>query len=170
MLDGALPPLAFRMERVNDGREVTARDYLGKVVILSFGYTNCPDICPTTLSNLSQILDQLGDAAEGTRVLFVTVDPARDTAEQLAQFVHFFAPQVDGLRGTKSALAALAKRYRLAFSVTPADATHGYEVSHGAAVYVFDKTGKSRLLLSSLFTDDPDMDGLISDIRRLLEE
>ncbi len=169
-LDGALPPLSFQMTRVNDGKAVSAKDYLGKVVILAFGYTNCPDICPTTLANLSTAMDDLGAAAKDVRVLFVTVDPTRDTQDSLRQFVGYFAPQVDGLRGDETALSALAKRYRLLYSVTPAKGDKPYEVSHGAAVYVFDKTGKSRLLVTSLFTAAPDLKGLEADLRRLLDE
>jgi len=170
VLDGALPSLAFQMTRTNDGAQVSGETYLGKVVILAFGYTNCPDVCPTTLANLSTVLDSLGGQAKDVRVLFVTVDPNRDTEAQLKEFVGYFAPQVDGLRGSEQALAALAKRYRLVYSVTPANGDQAYEVSHGAAVYIFDKTGKSRLLASSLFTAKPDLNGLEIDIKRLLGE
>jgi len=169
-LDGALPPLSFQMTRVNDGKTVTGKDYRGKVVVLAFGYTNCPDICPTTLANLATALDELGEDARGVRVLFVTVDPNRDTEDSLRQFVGYFAPHVDGLRGSETALSAMAKRYRLLYSVTPQNGDQPYEVTHGAAVYVFDKTGKSRLLMSSLFTATPDMKGLEADLRRLVNE
>ncbi len=170
VLDGALPPLAFQMTRVNDGKVVTKKDYLGKVVLLAFGYTNCPDVCPTTLANLSTVLEDLGPAAKDVRVLFVTVDPTRDTQDSMREFVGYFAPQINGLRGSDAALAALAKRYRMLYFVTPAKGDQPYEVSHGAAVYVFDKTGKSRLLVSSLFTAKPDTKGLEADLRRLLQE
>jgi len=169
-LDGALPTLSFQMTRVNDGQQVTGKDYLGKVVILAFGYTNCPDVCPTTLANLSTAMDDLGDAAKNVRVLFVTVDPNRDTEDSLKQFVGDFAPQINGLRGDNAALWALAKRYRMLYSVIPASGGRPYEVTHGAAVYVFDKTGKSRLLVTSLFTAKPDLKGLEADLRRLLDE
>jgi len=170
VLDGALPQLSFQMQRVNDGSTVTGKDYLGKIVIMAFGYTNCPDVCPTTLSNLSTVLDDLGPRARDVRVLFVTVDPTRDTQDSLRKFVGYFAPQIDGLRGGEQALAALAKRYRLLYSVTPKKGDNPYEVTHGAAVYVFDRTGKSRLLVSSLFTEKPDIPGLEQDIGRLLKE
>lgn len=158
------------MQRVNDGSTVTGKDYLGKIVIMAFGYTNCPDVCPTTLANLSAVLDDLGPAARDVRVLFVTVDPTRDTEDSLRNFVGYFSPQVDGLRGSDQALAVLAKRYRLLYSVTPERGDQPYEVTHGAAVYVFDRTGKSRLLVSGLFTEQPDITGLEQDIGRLLKE
>ena len=170
VLDGALPRLSFQMERVNDGKTVTGKDYLGKIVILAFGYTNCPDVCPTTLANLSTVLDDLGAAAQDVRVLFVTVDPTRDTTDSMREFVGYFSPQVDGLRGSDQNLAALAKRYRLLYSVSPENGDKPYEVTHGAAVYVFDRTGESRLLVSNLFTEKPDITGLEQDIRRLLNE
>ena len=169
-LDGALAPLDFQMTRVTDGAQVTGKDYLGKVVVLAFGYTNCPDICPTTLANLATVVEDLGPAAKDLQVLFVTVDPNRDTVAQLKSYMGNFGPHMDGLRGSEPALAALAKRYKLHYSVTPAKGDQAYDVSHGAAVYVFDQTGKSRLLVSSMFTVSPDFKGLEADLRRLLNE
>ena len=84
---------------------MTAADYRGRVVILYFGYTNCPDICPTTLANLADMLGQLGPDADKVRVLFVTVDPNRDTLPVMKKYVAAFAPQIDGLRGSDNALA-----------------------------------------------------------------
>jgi protein SCO1/2 len=165
---GALPPLAFTMTRADDGKTVTAKDYRGKIVLLYFGYTFCPDVCPTTLSNIARILDGLGEQAEAVRVLFVTVDPNRDTVAVLKQYADAFSPRVDGLRGDPGQLAALAKRYRVAYSVRPKSADHGYEVSHGSAVYVFDRGGKVRLLLSSLATNKPEIPGTTADLKRLI--
>lgn len=167
-LDGALPQLSFQMIRASDDKPVTAKDYLGKVVVLEFGYTHCTDVCPTTLANLSSVLDSLGAKAGDVRILFVTVDPNRDTVKRLTKFTGFFAPQVEGLRGSDQALAALAKRYLVSYSVTPASADKPYDVTHGAAVYVFDQTGKSRLLVTGLSTPTAKIRGLEIDIRRLL--
>jgi protein SCO1/2 len=166
---GALPDLAFKMTRADDGRTVTAEDYRGKVVLLYFGYTFCPDVCPTTLTNIAQILDHLGRQADAVRVLFVTVDPNRDTLPVLKQYADAFAPEVDGLRGDPGQLAALAKRYRVAYSVRPKTAEHDYEVSHGSAVYAFDRTGEARLLLSSLATGKPEIADTAADLGRLIE-
>ncbi len=164
------PPLALTMTRASDGREVTAADYRGKVVMLYFGYTFCPDICPTTLANMAAILDQLRHRAKPVRVLFVTVDPERDTAPVLAAYVKNFAPQIEGLRGTPDQLAALARRYRVAYSVTPGTSDHPYEVTHSSAIYVFDASGAARLLVSSLSSAQPDIAGTVADLRRLVEE
>ncbi len=138
--------------------------------MLYFGYTFCPDICPTTLANVAEILNQLGPEAEHVRVLFVTVDPDRDTAPVLAAYVKNFAPQIEGLRGTPDQLEALARRYRIAYSVTPETKDHPYEVTHSSAIYVFDASGAARLLVSSLGTAEPDVAGTAADLKQLVEE
>ncbi len=148
-ITGNMPDLAFAMQRANDGQPVTAADYRGKVTLLYFGYTNCPDICPTTLANLSETLRQLGPKAKDVRILFVSIDPDRDTLPVLKAYVHAFAPEMDGLRGTTNAIAALARRYRVAYSVTKPTADHAYEVMHSAAVFFFDAQGHARLVTLS---------------------
>ncbi|MBU6298588.1 MAG: SCO family protein [Alphaproteobacteria bacterium] len=163
-ITGVMPKLSFAMVRANDDRQVTANDYLDRIVLLYFGYTNCPDICPTTLANLSDMLQKLGPEANKVRVLFVTVDPNRDTLPVLKKYVAAFAPQMDGLRGTPNAIAALARRYRVAYSVTPAGPRHPYTVTHSSAVFLFDTAGRARLV--TLSTDDSN--GLANDVRRLL--
>ena len=138
--------------------------------MLYLGYTFCPDICPTTLASISEIMTRLGADAQHVAVLFVTVDPNRDTLPVLADYVQNFAPQIVGLRGTSDQLAALARRYRLAYSVTPESAGHPYEVTHSSAIYVFDGSGAARLLLSSLSTASPDLAGITADLKRLVSE
>ncbi|MGH6991475.1 MAG: SCO family protein, partial [Stellaceae bacterium] len=167
---GTSPSLAFTLTRTSDGKEVTEADYRGKIVLLYFGYTNCPDVCPTTLFHIDQILKKLGPAAKPIRVLFVTVDPHRDSLTQLKAYVANFGPQVDGLRGTADQLAALARRYRVVYSVSPATKSHPYEVSHSSAIYVFDTSGRARLLIPSLATTKPDIAGTAADLKRLVEE
>ncbi len=166
---GSSPRLALTMTRAVDGKQVTAADYQGRIVMLYFGYTFCPDVCPTTLLNIDTILRKLGPAAKNVRVLFVTVDPGRDTLAVLKEYVGNFAPEVEGLRGTPDQLAALARRYRVVYSVTPGTEDHPYEVSHSSAIYVFDGTGAARVLMSSLATPKPDLDGAAADLRRLIE-
>ncbi len=165
---GSLPRLAFDMVRAGDGRDVTGADYRGKVTLLYFGYTFCPDVCPLTLANTARVLRALGPDANMVRVLFVTVDPDRDTLPVLRQYARAFAPQVDGLRGDPDALAALARRYRVAYSVKPAAPGQAYEVTHGSGIYVFDEKGSTRLLVSSLSTGHPDVAGTAQDLRRLI--
>ena len=168
-ISGALPPLSFSMTDAMTGRAVSAADFHGKVVLLDFGYTMCPDVCPTTLVNLGDVLDQLGKQANDVRVLFVTVDPDRDTLPVLKQFAGLFAPLV-GLRGTPDQLAALARRYRVAYSVTPAGNGHPYQVTHSSIVYVFDQDGNARLLLDSMATQKPDINGAAQDVQTLVTQ
>ncbi len=161
---GIMPDLQFTMLRANDGKRVTAADYRGKVVLLYFGYTNCPDVCPTTLANLAEALRTLGAKAKQVRVLFVSVDPGRDSAAILKAYVNVFSPQMDGLRGTKNAIAALARRYRVAYSVKKPTATSGYEVNHSSAVFFFDAQGHARVV--TLSTDQTA--AVAADIARLI--
>jgi protein SCO1/2 len=169
-VSGSLPPLSFSLTRSEDGKRVTEADYRGKVVLLYFGYTQCPDACPTTLANAAAILTRLGAAAQRVRLLFVTVDPNRDTAPVLSAYVRNFAPEIEGLRGTPDELAVLARRCRILYSATPATGDHPYEVSHSAGVYVFDRRGEARLIVPSLDTAKPDIAGTAGDLRRLIAE
>jgi len=163
-ITGAMPRLALSMTRANDGAAVTANDYRGKVVVLYFGYTHCPDECPTTLANLAAALKALGPHANEVRVLFVTVDPGRDTVPILKAYVSTFAPQIDGLRGSDNQIARLARRYRAVYRVTPAWTGHSYDVVHSNTVYIFDPSGRARL--AALRTDDTM--ALTKEIGRLL--
>ena len=169
-VSGGFPRLDFTMTRASDGKEVTAADYRGQVVLLYFGYTYCPDVCPTTLSTAGDILEALGPAADHVRMLFVTVDPNRDTPSVLADYVSNFGPQVEGLRGTPDQLAALTRRYRVVYSVKPEADGHPYEVTHSSAIYVFDASGAARLIVSSLSASRPDKAGTVADLKRLIGE
>jgi protein SCO1 len=169
-ITGSFPALDFTLTRADDGKRVTASDFKGKVVLLDFGYTFCPDVCPLTLSNLSLALKELGDKAKDVRVLFVTVDPNRDTLAVLKDYAAAFGPHVIGLRGDADQLAALAKRYRVAYSVTPATDDTPYTVNHSSAIYVFDEMAQVRLLVSSMATANPDIDGTAADISQLVNQ
>ena len=167
-LSGAMPALQFTMTRASDGKTVTAADFKGNIVLLYFGYTFCPDVCPTTLLNLTTMLKSLGKDADAVRVLFVTVDPGRDTLSVLKEYAGAFAPQVVGLRGTPDELATLAKRYRVSYSVTPAADGHAYEVTHSSAIYVFDRAGNIKLLFSGLALAKADTKPQLADLRTLI--
>ena len=149
---GVMPRLAFAMTRANDGAAVTATDYRGKAVLLYFGYTHCPDECPTTLANIASALKLLGPNAERVRVLFVTVDPARDTIPVLKSYVKVFAPQIDGLRGSANAVAEFARRYRVIYVVSPASSARSYSVMHSDSVFMFDTSGRAQFV--TLQTND----------------
>jgi protein SCO1/2 len=167
-VSGALPALRLSMMRTRDSRAVSEADYRGKVTLLYFGYTHCPDVCPLTLSNVGRVLKQLGPSAKDVRVLFVTVDPNRDRPAVLNRYATAFGPEVDALRGDADQLASLARRYRVAYSVVPRNAEGAYEVTHSSGIYAFDREGNARLLISSLSTGDPDVAGTADDLRTLL--
>lgn len=169
-VSGSLPALNFAMTDAATGAPVTAADFRGKVALLYFGYTLCPDFCPTTLTNLASVLHNLGPQAAQVRVLFVTVDPNRDSLPVLKRYVSLFAPQLVGLRGTPDQLANLARRYRVAYSVTPPHDGKPYEVTHSSIVYVFDQDGNARLLISSMATATPDINGTTADLHTLIAQ
>jgi len=145
-ITGVVPDLEFRLSD-DSGREVSAADYRGQAVMLFFGYTSCPDVCPTTLAKLAAAMRQMGETARHVRVLFVSVDPKRDTLEVLRQYVHAFGPGIIGLRGSQAELQTLARRYRITYSYGKPDANGDYEVTHSSAVFVFDAQGKARLMV-----------------------
>jgi protein SCO1/2 len=156
-ISGAMPRLDFHM--TTGGRPVTGADFRGKVVALYFGYSHCPDVCPATLANLTDMMAKVG--SPDVRVLFVTVDPDRDTDAVLADYAKAFSPQVVGLRGTPNHLAALARAYRVAYTVTKGPP---YEVMHSNAVFFFDRDGRARLVT----TDTSDTAAMAEDVKRLL--
>jgi len=168
-VNGMVPVLALEMTDVNTGKAVTAADFAGKVTLLYFGYTNCPDVCPATLYNVDKILRRLGSLAAKVEVLFVTVDPNRDTPSVLAQYVSLFGPNILGLRGTPNELFSLARRYRVVFSVKPSPNPQLYQVYHSAAIYVFDAKGQAQFLIAGLDTDAPDLQGITADLKDVIE-
>lgn len=167
---GSAPSLAFTLTRASDDKPVTQAHYRGQIVLLYFGYTFCPDVCPTTLTNVDDILRKLGAQARNVSVLFVTVDPNRDTLPVLADYVKNFGSRFVGLRGTPDQLEAITRRYRVVYSVSPASKGHPYEVTHSAVTYVFDGTGAARLLIPSLDSPKPDISGAAADLKRLIDE
>ncbi len=169
-ITGYGPDLSFRMTDAGTGKVVSQADFKGKFTLLYFGYTQCPDICPLTLGRVAQVFDALGKDARRFRLLFVTVDPDRDTPAVLKQYTEAFSPLFLGLRGDADAVAKLARRYRIAYSVEPARKDHPYEVTHSSAIYVFAPDGSPRLLLGSLSTTDPDISGTAADLEHLLHE
>ncbi len=156
-ISGAMPRLDFHMTA--NGKPVTGADFQGKVVALYFGYSHCPDVCPTTLANLTDMAAKVN--SPDVRILFVTVDPDRDTNTVLADYAKAFSPQVVGLRGTANQLAALARTYRVAYIVKPGPP---YEVMHSNAVFFFDRDGRARLVT----TDTADTAAMAEDVKRLL--
>jgi len=161
---GHMPTLAFTLTD-DQGKTVSASDFRGKVVLLYFGYTHCPDVCPLTLAHLHVVMQRLGKLADGTRILFVSVDPARDTPAVLHAYVNAFDPRVVGLTGAASDIEALVKRYRASFTREPSTGDGNYEVSHSSAIYVFDRDGNPRVLA----TPADSQDDLVHDLHLLLD-
>ena len=163
-ISGLMPDLEFSLTE-EDNHAVTADNYRGQIVMLFFGYTYCPDYCPTTLSRLHQAIATLPDAAQKSiSVLFVSVDPKRDTPAKLAQYTAYFDSRIVGLTGSMDALRELTKRYRTTFSYTQPDTSGNYTVSHGLAVYVFDRNGAARLLM----TDDEPVAQISADLAQMV--
>jgi len=146
----------------HNGKPRSLGDFKGKVVALFFGYTHCPDVCPTTLADLSQTLHLLGKDADRVQVLFVTIDPERDTQEVLAKFVPAFNPAFLGLYGDAQATATAAKNFKVAYQRAPAK--HGYFMDHSTFTYLIDTQGKVRLMAG----DRESSEWLAQDIRLLL--
>ena len=165
-VSGHLPDLRFTLTNDID-QPVTAAAYRGKVTMLYFGYTHCPDVCPLTLAHMHQVLQQLGTAADGVQFLFVTVDPERDTPAVLRQYVAAFDPHIMGLTGTQDQIAVLAKWYRAFYErEAPKTPSGNYEVSHSSAIYIFDRDGHARLLATP---GDPQT-AVVHDLQLLLEQ
>lgn len=128
-----------------DGRPRSLADFKGKAVVVFFGYTHCPDVCPTTLMEIKQAMAELGEDARRVQVLFVSVDPERDTPEVLAKYVPSFDPTFIGLSGDPQAVAKAAKDFKVFYQKTPGKAPGTYTVDHTAGIYVFDPQGRLRL-------------------------
>lgn len=164
---GHLPDLAFTLVGPG-GTPFTQDDVRGKTVLMFFGFASCPDVCPTTMAQLTDVLRRLGTQAENVCILFVSVDPFRDTPALLQAYVSAFNTSAIGLTGDRRAIAALAKRYRVAYQIeAPKDdkAPGEYEVTHSRGIYVFDRDGRARLLAAD--TASPTV--LASDLAKLID-
>jgi protein SCO1/2 len=146
------------------GKPRTLADYRGKAVAVFFGYTQCPDACPTTLSALADAMKKLGPDADRVQVLFVTVDPARDTPELLAAYVPAFDPRFAGLYGDAAATERVAKEFKVIYQKQPGATPSTYTVDHSTGTYIFDPQGRLRLYVSN--GQSPDV--FAHDLRELL--
>ncbi|MCC6194294.1 MAG: SCO family protein [Burkholderiales bacterium] len=130
------------------GRPRTLADFRGKAVVVFFGFTQCPDVCPTTLSTLAAAMKELGPDADRVQVLFVTVDPERDTPALLAQYVPAFDPRFIGLTGDAAAIDKVAKEFKIIYQKQPGPTPGSYSVDHSAGVFLFDPQGRLRVYAS----------------------
>ncbi|MDK2123992.1 SCO family protein [Parachitinimonas caeni] len=132
----------------HNGRAVSIESFKGKVVVVFFGYTHCPDICPTTMADLGRTMKQLGTAAANVQVLFVSLDPERDSPAILSQYVPAFHPSFLGLTGSLEEIQREASAFKVVFQKSPGAQVGEYTVDHSTGSYVFDKTGRLRLYVS----------------------
>ena len=131
-----------------DGKTRTLEDFKGKVVVMFFGYTQCPDVCPTTLTEMEQAMNLLGPQSNQVQVLFVTVDPQRDTAAILKQYVPAFDPRFLGLRpADDAALEKVTKDFKIYYKKVPGSSPGSYTIDHTAGSYAFDRNGQLRLFI-----------------------
>jgi len=147
------------------GKTRTLADYKGKAVVMFFGYTHCPDVCPTTMAELNQVMQKLGTDAQRVQVLFVTVDPQRDTSELMGQYVPAFNPAFVGLRPSDdAALKEVTKSFRVVVNKVEGSTPNNYTIDHTAGIYVFDPNGQLRLFMRP---DEP-VDAMAKDLQTLL--
>jgi protein SCO1/2 len=161
-ISGHLPDLRFSLKSDAE-RAVTERSCQGYLVLLFFGFTNCQSECPTTLFHLAKIVKGLGENANRTRILFISLDPSRDTPTIMQRYLRAFdAEHALGLTGNEDEIENLAKRYRIAYSQRIADTD---DLVHSAVVYVFDRQGHARLLI----TPNDSIISAVEDLQHLLE-
>jgi protein SCO1 len=151
----------------SNGSTLTLKQLRGKVVILEFGFTFCPRVCPVTLANLAEVFKKLGPAAADVQLVFVTVDPDRDSPARLREFLQFFHPTFLGATGTEEKLDAVRQAYGvIATKAASENKKLGYEVHHSSSVYLIDREGKLRVLVP--FGKSPD--AIVHDIKLLLKK
>lgn len=148
-----------------NGQQVEEDAYIGKTTLLYFGYTHCPDVCPTSLARMTAAIKKLDESArDDIQVLFVSVDPERDTPARLRQYTDVFGPQFIGLTGNTEQLDELTNRYRVSYGYGDKDANGNYDVSHSSGIFVFNAQGDARLLMRN---SDP-IPSMVSDLKRLM--
>jgi protein SCO1/2 len=153
----------FTLESATGGRR-SLTDFRGKVVVVFFGFTQCPDVCPTTLSDFAEARKQLGADGDRLQVIFITIDPERDTTQVLSQYVPGFDPSFVALRGSAEETAAVAKEFKIFYQKVAGKTPTSYTIDHTAGAYVFDKEGRLRLFVRH-GTAVPD---IVADLRHLL--
>jgi protein SCO1/2 len=146
------------------GKPRTLADFKGKVVVVFFGYTQCPDVCPTTMAEMATVMQKLGPLADQVQVLFITLDPERDTQQLLASYVPAFDKRFIGLRGTPEQTAQTAKEFKVFYAKVPGSDPNSYTIDHTAGSYVFDRDGRLRLFIRHGQGPDP----IVHDLRQLL--
>ncbi|MDT8376528.1 MAG: SCO family protein [Mariprofundaceae bacterium] len=147
-----------------NGKPVSLSDFNGKVVLIFFGYTTCPDVCPTAMSTLEAVQSELGSKADQTQVILISVDPERDTQEKLDKYVGYFGEDNIGLRGTPEEIAKVAAQFRMSYKKVETDSAVGYLVDHMDFIYLIDAQGRTR----SLHRSTTPVERIVSDVQSLL--
>jgi len=166
-ISGHLPDLEFSLKGVGN-QTVTQVNLKNKTVLVFFGYASCPDICPTTMAQLTEVIAKLGDNARDVRIVFISVDPHRDTPDMLQAYVDSFNKNAIGLTGSENAVSVLARRYRIAYQIEKPSRGENpeiYDVTHSRGVFIFDRFGKARLLAS----DTESIDIITADLKHLIQ-
>jgi protein SCO1/2 len=146
------------------GTKRTLADFKGKLVVVFFGFANCPDVCPTTLATLADVKKRLGKDGDKLQAVFITVDPERDTQQVLAQYVPAFDPTFVGLWGTPAEIEATARQFKVFYEKVPGKTPTSYTMNHTAGSYVFDTQGRIRLFLKH----EQSAESIASDLKKLL--
>jgi protein SCO1/2 len=148
----------------HNGIPLSLTDFRGKVVLLSFGYTHCPDICPTTMLTMQRLVKLLGNDAEKVQVLFITLDPERDTAERLSGYMEYFNPGFIALTGSLEEIGKVAKQYGTRFEKEPLDEKGEYSIAHTGVIYLIDQQGRIRVFFKVIAGPTE----ILPDVKRLL--
>ena len=160
-IEGLLPDLEFRLTS-ESGHIITERAFIGTPTVVFFGFTHCPDVCPTAMARIAAATEAAGAGLDTElRVLFVSVDPGRDDPQTLGRYTDFFSDRVTGATADVATLRALTKRYRATFGYDEPNAFGDYNVSHSSAMYVFDAEGKAR----ALFRPSDSVAAMAADLR-----
>ncbi|MET3118255.1 protein SCO1/2 [Undibacterium sp. GrIS 1.8] len=149
----------------HNGKARTLADFKGKAVAIFFGYTQCPDVCPTTMAEMATVMKQLGSSSDKVQVLFVTIDPERDTQALLAAYVPNFDSRFLGLYGDAAATAKVAKEFKVFYQKAPGSTPSSYTMDHTAGTYVFDPEGRIRLFVRN----GQSTDAIVHDLKILLQ-
>jgi len=146
------------------GKKRTLAEFRGKLVVVFFGFAQCPDVCPTTLADYAQVKNRLGADGDKLQVIFITVDPARDSPQVLAAYVPNFDPSFIGLTGTEDEIGAAAREFKVFFQKVPGKTETSYTIDHTAGSYVFDREGRIRLFVKHA----AGADAITADLKKLL--
>jgi protein SCO1/2 len=148
-----------------DGQTRSLADYRGKVVMVFFGFLHCPDVCPTALSRAVEVRERLGALGDQVQVIFISVDPERDTPQMVNAYVNAFDPSFIGLHATPETLPEVAKAFRVFYRKVPLGEGEGYTMDHTATSYVYDRDGRLRLAVPHTL----DAEQLAKDLQRLIQ-